>query len=323
VQGASLASAAQPSGNQWLPTIFQKIVKLMSDSRERRVSHDPLPEEAVGSETELAKLEKKFFSQEEDYMYALDAEICDIIEKHPASFRHHFPYFLENVMPLMQRMEKGKLSLDREIVASIYADVVKHGGDKVKSDLMHQICNYFVSLTSPEGGVSLRHDGAYGIGACVMYGGQCFAKQDSLAAAAAKALMSCIVAAKISGNSSVATRLATDNCISALAKVCIICAGSKAPNLNWPEIFQRHVLTHLPLTADLVESGAVTNQLCGVLENESECDRVLGRLTDTLPQVLSVLAKVAKSPPTTRETVVFWNALIERIGGLLLRYASA
>jgi hypothetical protein len=235
VQGASLASAAQPSGNQWLPTIFQKIVILMSDSCDRRVAHDPLPEEAVGSETELAKLEKKFFSQEEDYMWALRDRICDIIEKHSASF---LPCFVENVMPLMQRMEEEKLSLDREIVASIYADVVQHGRDKVKSDLMCRICNYFVSLTNPEEGESLRHDGAYGIGACVMYGGQCFAEQDSLAvaaaAAAAEPLMRCIVAAKESGDSSDAT----DNCISALAKVCTICAG-KVPNLIWPEIFQQ------------------------------------------------------------------------------------
>ena len=50
---------------------------------------------------------------------------------------------------------------------------------------------------------------------------------------------------------------------------------------------------------DLVEGRAVTNQLCGVLEDESVCERVLGKLTDTntLPRVLSVLEKVADSRP--------------------------
>jgi hypothetical protein len=161
----------------------------------------------------------------------LQNQICAIIKMRPASF---LPCFVEIVMPLMQDMATGELSCDREIVAFIYAEVVEHGGDTVESDLMREICGYFVSLTSPEEDSTLRHDGAYGIGACVMYGGQCFAEQHSVGASAAEALMRCIVAAKDSGNSS----YATDNCISALAKVCTICAG-KVPNLIWPDIFQQ------------------------------------------------------------------------------------
>lgn len=57
-------------------------------------------------------------------------------------------------------------------------------------------------------------------------------------------------------------------------------------------------MAKLPLRADEEESRAVTNQLCGMLENPNLSQLVLGASLETLPQVLSILARVAGSDPT-------------------------
>ena len=54
----------------------------------------------------------------------------------------------------------------------------------------------------------------------------------------------------------------------------------------------------LPLRADEEESRAVTNHLCGMLENPRTSQLVLGSSFETLPQVLSILIQVATSDPT-------------------------
>ena len=79
-------------------------------------------------------------------------------------------------------------------------------------------------------------------------------------------------------------------------------------------------MAKLPLTADEAESRAVTNQLCGMLENPRLSQLILGASLETLPQVLSILARVAGSDPTEE---ICNKALRARISTLVRAMAQS
>lgn len=214
--------------------------------------------------------------------------------------------FVEAAQPLLQlfgqMLERPEAS-DRRIGLCVFDDIFEHAG-ALSAALVPQIVPYYFKY-SLDADADCRQAAVYGLGVCA---------QHCQAAFAGSAMEAAQKIAAIIGHPEAkneANRMATDNAVSALGKICEFQAGGA---INAAELAPLW-LSHLPVRHDEVEARVVHAQLTGLCERN--VDWVFGANHANLPKIVAVLAEVMDTGLADEATSQRMKALLGQIRGSL------
>lgn len=152
-----------------LQLICQLVVKLITNSRERRARREEIgDDDAYGDDDD----DGDEIEQWEDEILAESGELLG------AAFRGNgerfAPVFIELMMPVLGQMLDGsRPTAERRLVLCAVDDLLEHGGERAALAHMEPFIPILLS-NSKEASGKLREAAAYGLGVCAKHGGAQF-----------------------------------------------------------------------------------------------------------------------------------------------------
>eukprot|EP00850_Spirogloea_muscicola_P020012 SM000205S06219 [mRNA] locus=s205:248959:255137:+ [translate_table: standard] len=260
------------------------------------------------SERAKRKCTEDFDEEEEEMMLEeneQEEEVLDQVAECLGSlikiFKGSFvPYFDELVESIQLLLGTERAPEERKVAICVFDDIAEHFGDassKYYPTFMPPLLEACTDVNS-----DVRQAAVYGVGVCAQLGG------DSFRPVCTEALTRLTSAIGHPEARSEDNRMATDNAISALGKLCehrANCIDASQATSLW--------LSALPLRDDLVEARIVHAQLCSMAEASNP--HLLGPNNQNLPRIVSVFAEVlgGGSELATEETSVRMITLLRHL----------
>ncbi|KAH3763021.1 ARM family protein [Pelomyxa schiedti] len=274
------------------PSLTPKMVEDMTDAiifliqewQNRCEARDVARRKALCDEEETAKIE------EEDND---EFEILTQVSESSGRLAHYhneqyFPLFQSKVLPvLLTMMPKKKCWCERQRALCMFDDIIEFSGPKA-TPLMPYFLTTMMDSTSDECPL-VRQAAAFGLGMCAKQLGPAFSPYVPEACCRLRSIVDHPDSRANAGNIH-----ATENAISALAKIC----RHQTEYVNLGEVLPLW-LSYLPITEDEEEAHECYGILCYFIESANV--NLLGANYGNLPHIVKIFVRVLNTALVTPE----------------------
>ncbi|KAJ3033961.1 hypothetical protein HDV00_005623 [Rhizophlyctis rosea] len=236
----------------------------------KEVDYDAEDEEALQGEEENDDL----------FLSELSKVLHEILKVNGEGF---LPYF-DRLVPIVDACLKHPEVATRQWSLCVWDDIIEYTGPSSSRYTPHFLPQLLQSLLDPAH--EIRQAAAYGIGVAAQYGGPAYHQ------ACKEALTNLFAVVRSEGSRGEDVVLATENCVSAVGKICKFVGGGSGSG-EWGPVLEGWVGC-LPVLRDEEEVGFVYGFLCELVESHNTA--VLGPSNNNVPHLVSVMVEALAAP---------------------------
>lgn len=262
-----------------------------------RIIHEKLEQHMARQQERLSKRHDEDYDAEvedelqdehesDEYILSKVSDMMHVLFKtHEYDLLPFFDFLLNDFIKLL---DPARPSSDKQWTLCIFDDLVEYASPKSWNykDYFVQPMLKYIHDVHPE----VRQAAAYGIGVMAEFGGNNYA---DICTEAAPMLIQVISQPDARSKENVNP---TENCISAITKIC----KYNSSKLNVDEILP-HWFSWLPITEDKEEAPHVYGYLCDLIENNNQA--IVGVDHANLPLILKIIATAVAKDVLSNDTV--------------------
>ncbi|KAJ5067672.1 karyopherin (importin) beta 3 [Anaeramoeba ignava] len=275
--------------------VFPQIIEA-SEERKQMLFVDEQDDDFCEETSEFLEEQK---DDEDDLILVLTRCITPLVKYHRAKF---LPFFKKHLLPVFEQYINPEFSdYHKQVSLCVFDEIVEFGGSSIFTFYWKKFGQYCMQYALSEH-AGLRQSAVYGLGVCAQMGGASFAP---FAQKALDILHSAVENqdAKIDD-----MEFATENAISAIAKICKFQSTNVDLNRSLPLW-----LSYLPVLIDKEESIVTYSLLCSFIEENNPF--LLGNQNQNIPQILRIFCSVIETDLINKE-------ISQRIANILSQIKS-